>query len=172
MKHVVGEVHPNGKWMWTEYKEGKFDWRNISKTSNATPKSETQGTAQTTVVLDKPRTKKTFISETGYDLTEKECEEYFWNWGKILDTFVRSSWSYAMGRIGSCRLTIESSKSGRKKDFEKHPDWRPLGFYKFSTRDWFGKYIEIRGFVQSWDEIRKISDTEDFIVQLVKHPHQ
>ena len=31
MKHTVGEVHPNGKWVWTEYKEGKFDWRFISK---------------------------------------------------------------------------------------------------------------------------------------------
>lgn len=26
-KHNVGDVHPNGKWVWTEYKPGKFDWR-------------------------------------------------------------------------------------------------------------------------------------------------
>lgn len=25
--HEVGEVHPNGKWVWTEYKPGCFDWR-------------------------------------------------------------------------------------------------------------------------------------------------
>ena len=29
--HVVGEIHPNGKWVWTEYKPGKFDWRVIPK---------------------------------------------------------------------------------------------------------------------------------------------
>ena len=23
----VGDTHPNGKWVWTEYKPGKFDWR-------------------------------------------------------------------------------------------------------------------------------------------------
>lgn len=23
----VGEIHKNGKWAWTEYAEGKFDWR-------------------------------------------------------------------------------------------------------------------------------------------------
>lgn len=23
----VGDTHPNGKWVWTEYKSGKFDWR-------------------------------------------------------------------------------------------------------------------------------------------------
>ena len=25
--HKVGDVHPNGKYVWTEYKPGKFDWR-------------------------------------------------------------------------------------------------------------------------------------------------
>lgn len=25
----VGDIHPNGKWVWTEYKTGKFDWRPI-----------------------------------------------------------------------------------------------------------------------------------------------
>ena len=25
----VGDMHPNGKWVWTEYKPGKFDWRPI-----------------------------------------------------------------------------------------------------------------------------------------------
>ena len=25
----VGNVHPNGKWVWTEYKPGKFDWRGV-----------------------------------------------------------------------------------------------------------------------------------------------
>lgn len=25
----VGDAHPNGKWVWTEYKPGKFDWRPI-----------------------------------------------------------------------------------------------------------------------------------------------
>lgn len=25
----VGDTHPNGKWVWTEYKPGKFDWRPI-----------------------------------------------------------------------------------------------------------------------------------------------
>lgn len=25
----VGDMHPNGKWVWTEYKPGHFDWRPI-----------------------------------------------------------------------------------------------------------------------------------------------
>ena len=37
--HQVGDAHPNGKWVWTEYKPGKFDFRAIKKnekTSKAT----------------------------------------------------------------------------------------------------------------------------------------
>lgn len=47
--HNVGDVHPNGKWVWTQLPSGKFDWRVIKKTSqgtgNATPagsKNDTQ----------------------------------------------------------------------------------------------------------------------------------
>lgn len=38
--HQVGDIHPNGKWVWTEYKPGKFDWRPPKKRSDAdnTPK--------------------------------------------------------------------------------------------------------------------------------------
>lgn len=67
MKHIVGEVHPNGKWVWTEYKEGKFDWRGIK--TNPTDKTEK---APSQKKEDKPRTKKQFINETSYKLTEEE----------------------------------------------------------------------------------------------------
>ena len=67
MKHIVGEVHPNGKWVWTEYKNGKFDWRGIK--TNPTDKTEK---APSKKKEDKPRTKKQFIKETSYKLTEEE----------------------------------------------------------------------------------------------------
>ena len=31
--HNVGDLHPNGLWVWTEYAPGKFDWR-VSKKKN------------------------------------------------------------------------------------------------------------------------------------------
>lgn len=168
-KHVVGEVHPNGKWVWTEYKEGKFDWRGI-KTTTAAPTAKTEK-AVSQKKEDKPRTKKQFINETSYDLTKEECEEY-WKLGKVLKLCVGSSWKYLMGRIGSCTLSIDNRETGKSKNFDKHPDWRPLGHYCFSTRGWNGERIEIEGYVQSWDEIRNISDTDSFTVDLMKHPHQ
>ena len=34
--HKVGDIHPNGKWVWTEIKPGKFDWRVIKKSKGST----------------------------------------------------------------------------------------------------------------------------------------
>ncbi len=31
----VGDAHPNGKWIWTEYKPGKFDWRPIKNSKQS-----------------------------------------------------------------------------------------------------------------------------------------
>ena len=33
----VGDIHPNGKWVWKEYKPGKFDWRTIKGAGKDTP---------------------------------------------------------------------------------------------------------------------------------------
>jgi hypothetical protein len=47
--HKVGDIHPNGKWVWTQLPSGKYDWRVIKKTSagsgTAAP-STSQKTAQ------------------------------------------------------------------------------------------------------------------------------
>ena len=39
-KHNVGDLHPNGKWVWTEYKPGKFDWRGIPKDEKKETKNQ------------------------------------------------------------------------------------------------------------------------------------
>lgn len=53
--HNVGDIHPNGKWVWTQLPSGKFDWRVIKKKtaqgagntvstqSNNVPKSSVSG---------------------------------------------------------------------------------------------------------------------------------
>lgn len=38
---AVGDVHKNGKWVWTEYAPGKFDWRGLKTANAAQPKKET-----------------------------------------------------------------------------------------------------------------------------------
>ena len=43
--HKVGDIHPNGKWVWKEIKPGKFDWRVIKKDAKKTtvPKKAVKG---------------------------------------------------------------------------------------------------------------------------------
>ena len=48
-KWNVGDVHPNGKWVWTEYSPGKFDWRGIKKNN-----VQSQTTSATKTVPSKP----------------------------------------------------------------------------------------------------------------------
>lgn len=38
----VGDIHPNGKWVWTEYKPGKFEWRTIKKKKGEQEKPKEQ----------------------------------------------------------------------------------------------------------------------------------
>ena len=38
--HQVGDIHPNGKWVWTQLSSGKFDWRVIKKQSQSTVPSQ------------------------------------------------------------------------------------------------------------------------------------
>ncbi len=42
----VGDVHPNGKWVWTEYKPGHFDWRPLK--GGGSPKKDDEGGSKKT----------------------------------------------------------------------------------------------------------------------------
>lgn len=47
--HKVGDIHPNGKWVWTQLPSGKYDWRVIKKTgagSGGSAPAAAQKTAQ------------------------------------------------------------------------------------------------------------------------------
>lgn len=70
--HKVGDVHPNGKWVWTEYKPGKFDWRGVKKTKGSTAGSKVSPTAAAKVKVGgaatngaKPQTKSS-SQDQGY----------------------------------------------------------------------------------------------------------
>lgn len=40
--HNVGDIHPNGKWVWTQLASGKYDWRVIKKQDKTTSSGEKQ----------------------------------------------------------------------------------------------------------------------------------
>lgn len=43
--HKVGDIHPNGKWVWTQLPSGRYDWRVIKRTSGGSA-SAAPATAQ------------------------------------------------------------------------------------------------------------------------------
>ena len=65
--HQVGDMHPNGKWVWTEYKPGHFDWRppkgrgSVDRTSQGSGSGSSGGNGDDDKKPKKPETKQ----ETG-----------------------------------------------------------------------------------------------------------
>lgn len=118
-----------------------------------------------------------FIKNTERNLTDEQCKEWFTN-NKTTNYSVSSQWSYGSESVyyGSTSLTFDSysPKTGmtRQKKFENHPSWRPLGHYEFFTRGWNGKSIKVEAYIQSWEECKNISDSDNFTISLMKHPHQ
>lgn len=57
----VGDLHPNGKWVWTEYAPGKFDWRTIpslkqqGKRTDVTKKQATKKPASKAKKAEEPK---------------------------------------------------------------------------------------------------------------------
>lgn len=95
-KHNVGDLHPNGKWVWTEYKPGKFDWRGIPKDGKTQPKKSTPKTNNVTKTKVKKKsddkkiwTMKDFEERCskgagqGLTKTQKEAKKYLLRGYKI-----------------------------------------------------------------------------------------
>lgn len=49
-KHQVGDIHPNGRWVWTEYAPGKFDWKSLKGKHH---KGSQQATSKISVDISK-----------------------------------------------------------------------------------------------------------------------
>ena len=108
--HQVGDAHPNGKWVWTEYAPGKFDWRGIKK--NATEKKqkvEGSGSKEVDDFMDKVKifnNKYTDISKVSVVKTPKG------NWDV----------SYDGHRLGIINADQLSEKTAKKNGWLREED--------------------------------------------------
>lgn len=73
--HQVGDIHPNGKWVWTEIHPGKFDWRVIggrrNKKSAAAGGSSNDSKAKTQLSGSKPSASKKTATAASTKATAK-----------------------------------------------------------------------------------------------------
>lgn len=68
-KHQVGDIHPNGKWVWTKLKSGKEDWRAIKQPkAGATAASSPAAASKTTATPVKgAQNLEQWAARTSYD---------------------------------------------------------------------------------------------------------
>src|SRR5574344_342245 len=70
--HNVGDIHPNGKWVWTQLPSGKFDWR-VRKQGGSSAPAASSGSSQSSG-------EKKFEFSEEYKRLVKETEEYRIKW--------------------------------------------------------------------------------------------
>lgn len=62
--HQVGDIHPNGKWVWTQLPSGKYDWRTIKKNTSEKKQEETGGSKEVDDFMDKVKTFNSKYTDT------------------------------------------------------------------------------------------------------------
>ena len=74
--HNIGDIHPNGKWVQTEYAPGKFDWR-VKKSEEPDPRVDNYKTASEKTGERNPGGENYGWknSAAGYDARELDSEE-------------------------------------------------------------------------------------------------
>lgn len=128
------------------------------------------------VLAKRKKERKDFIDSAPHDFTEEQVQTYLskYNLQSEPSATVKNTWNTLMGRIGNTSATISVGK-GKFKEFSTYnaPDWRPIGDYHYSTMGWDGKYFDINGTIQSWDDVKSaLSETENMTIHIYKHPKQ
>jgi hypothetical protein len=75
--HNVGDVHPNGKWVWTQLSNGKFDWRTIKKNkgTQAPTNNQTSTQAPTKATINNQQS----VSNNQNKITFNDISDYIKN---------------------------------------------------------------------------------------------
>ena len=147
--HKVGDVHPNGKWVWTEYKPGKFDWRGIKNgakggsgntvTPTATPKpsaSKPSTPASLSRIKEKASKPKNQKEAAIADLTKDF--DYRSSNLKISDYITGTR------RKSGLWVTVDTAKmsTNEKKEFEKIRGQLDGGKYRFEPNGVYEYWIQ------------------------------
>lgn len=100
--HKVGDVHPNGKWVWTQLPSGKFDWRVIkNKQSQSTATSQQNANKQ---------------QKTEDGLTKEELEEL-----RFLESAARKGYKLLQRDANRLRRLQAKERELKEKDSNTVP---------------------------------------------------
>ena len=109
----VGDMHPNGKWVWTEYAPGKFDWRGIKKKnggSGKTAKTAAKPVTKSSVTGAKKDEKEKVISPTDSEICAMSFDEAK-KLGKV-DVSAVNTYKFPM-TLKWCKRDLESLRGNK-----------------------------------------------------------
>ena len=94
--HKVGDIHPNGKWVWTQLPSGKFDWRVIKKSpANQKKVSESK---EGTKNLQKPIVPNAALQYG--NLPSRKFDQLYKDFDSQFKSYTKEQLSQAIDKIG------------------------------------------------------------------------
>lgn len=122
-KHQVGDIHPNGRWVWTEYAPGKFDWKSLrgkhhkgNTQQNSEESVKKTSNADVDNFMDKVKTFSNKYSDESKITVEKTPKG---NWDVSYD-------GHRLGIINANQLSEKTAKEKGWLKEEKQEDNRKL----------------------------------------------
>lgn len=114
--HKVGDIHPNGKWVWTQLPSGKYDWRVIKKTG-ASSGGSTPAAAQKTAQSEKMKEFVNILKQSPHNRdSERHLEQMDVDELKRFIDFAHKCWLDDENLNRSTRLQCKEWRDLAKKE--------------------------------------------------------
>lgn len=157
--HNVGDIHPNGKWVWTQLPSGKYDWRVIKKTTqgagNAAPTTAKDSFSEK---KNKENSEKSNVEKlpNGMEIRYKDIIEKV-N-GNVRGLHLKKKYYAELYQDGK-RIDWQYAEPEAKSDFDnKIKEWRDKASQKNSAVDAKVKPSSKK----NPSELKTISEVEDY----------
>lgn len=99
--HQVGDIHPNGKWVWTQLPSGKYDWRVIKKKQDklmATQSQKTEEAKEGTKKFTKPIVPNAVLQYG--NLPSRQFDQLYKDFDLQFKSYTKEQLSQAIDKIG------------------------------------------------------------------------
>lgn len=111
--HNIGDIHPNGKWKWTQLPSGKYDWRNIPKKEDKQTQPATDKTNN--VYDDKSLEDLLSLKKELYSVVDIESPKT--KDEKLLESAIADKFSKINKEIARKRLEKEINKLSKESQY-------------------------------------------------------
>ena len=147
--HQVGDIHPNGKWVWTQLPSGKFDWRVIKL-------DKPGGNRALNQISDKQRQTYEEIENLinhGKRLTTAQANFYN-NLKPSMDKLKKQASASQSQKTEGKEVEVDKNSSEYKKAFSAAKRWA-------SEIDERGREVELSAIKENLEAAKEIAENKD-----------